>query len=59
MNMAIAPEDILIRMLPTPNPYALKFVLNQPVKRDGKATFKVQSKRTIFRWSGLCLGLLA
>ena len=31
-------KDILIRMLSTPNPYALKFVLNVPVKNKGRAT---------------------
>jgi NFU1 iron-sulfur cluster scaffold homolog, mitochondrial len=40
MSIAIDSADILIRMLPTPNPYAVKFVLNQPIKRDGKATFQ-------------------
>jgi len=35
----INPEDILIRTQPTPNPYAVKFILNQPVRREGKATF--------------------
>jgi Fe-S cluster biogenesis protein NfuA len=39
MTTAIDPKDILIRTLPTPNPYALKFVLNAPFKEDGKATF--------------------
>jgi NFU1 iron-sulfur cluster scaffold homolog, mitochondrial len=39
MNMAIEEKDILVRMLPTPNPFALKFVVNQPLKREGKATF--------------------
>ena len=38
--MAIDSKDILIRTLPTPNPYALKFVLNLPLKREGKATFQ-------------------
>lgn len=35
----IAPEDVLMRMWPTPNPNALKFTLNVPLKLDGKATF--------------------
>lgn len=35
----ISSVDLMIRTLPTPNPYALKFVLNAPVKREGKATF--------------------
>jgi Fe-S cluster biogenesis protein NfuA len=37
--MAIDEKDILVRCLPTPNPYALKFVVNQALKREGKATF--------------------
>lgn len=40
-NIAIDEKDILVRALPTPNPFALKFVLNQPLKREGKATFHV------------------
>ena len=35
----ISPEDILVRTQLTPNPYALKFVINQPVKNEGKAMF--------------------
>ena len=31
--------DVQIRMQPTPNPQALKFVLSQPVKDSGKATY--------------------
>lgn len=37
--MTIAPENILIRTLPTPNPFALKFVTNVSLKDEGKATF--------------------
>lgn len=33
------PEDILIRTQATPNPYALKFVVNANIKSEGKATF--------------------
>ncbi|NJL24637.1 MAG: NifU family protein [Calothrix sp. SM1_5_4] len=32
-------KDLLIRTLPTPNPFALKFVINAPFKEEGKATF--------------------
>lgn len=32
-------EDILIRTLPTPNPAAIKFVINGPFKEEGKASF--------------------
>jgi len=35
----LSPEDVLIRMWRTPNPYALKFTLNVPLKQTGKATF--------------------
>ena len=35
----IDPKDVLIRMLATPNPYALKFVLNVPLKNKGRAVF--------------------
>ena len=31
--------DLLIRMQATPNPQALKYVLNKPVKNTGKATY--------------------
>jgi Fe-S cluster biogenesis protein NfuA len=31
--------DVLVRVMPTPNPQALKFVANQAFKRTGKATF--------------------
>lgn len=32
-------HNILVRVQPTPNPNALKFVVNVPVKNEGKATF--------------------
>lgn len=31
--------DVVVRVQPTPNPNALKFVMNVPVKVEGKATF--------------------
>ncbi len=37
--MDLNKKDVLIRMLATPNPYALKFVLNVPLKNKGRATF--------------------
>ena len=37
--MDTAANDIMIRVLPTPNPNALKFVVNRDVKAEGKATF--------------------
>ena len=38
------PIDILVRVQPTPNPNALKFVVNVPVKNVGKATFSRPSE---------------
>ena len=40
--MNIENQDILVRMLATPNPYALKFVFNVPLKNRGNATFYSQ-----------------
>ena len=37
--MDIEKKDVMIRMLATPNPYALKFVLNISLKNKGRATF--------------------
>ena len=37
--MDIEKKDLLIRMWATPNPYALKFVVNWPLKNKGRATF--------------------
>ncbi len=37
--MNIDAKDVLIRMLATPNPYAFKFVLNVPLKNEGRASF--------------------
>lgn len=37
--MNIETKDILIKIFTTPNPYALKCVLNLPVKNKGRATF--------------------
>lgn len=31
--------ELLIRAIPTPNPSALKFVVNAPIKKEGKANF--------------------
>ncbi len=39
MILAVDPKDILIRTLPTPNPFAIKFVINSSFKDDGKASF--------------------
>ncbi len=32
-------EDLMIRTMATPNPYALKFIINASFKDEGKATF--------------------
>lgn len=32
-------SDVTIRTMPTPNPFALKFIVNMSLKNDGKATF--------------------
>ncbi len=37
--MTSSESDIMIRTLPTPNPFAWKFVVNAPLKSEGKATF--------------------
>jgi Fe-S cluster biogenesis protein NfuA len=37
-------EELMIRTLPTPNPYALKFVINLSFKNDGKATFNTAAE---------------
>ncbi len=38
-TQTMAAEDLLIRTMPTPNPYALKFVMNASFKNEGKASF--------------------
>ena len=35
----LSPDDILVRVQETPNPYALKFIVNQLVIANGNATF--------------------
>ena len=45
MTESIAPApEILVRVQPTPNPNALKFVVNVPVKNEGKAAFTKPSE---------------
>lgn len=39
MTEQFDPSKLLIRTMPTPNPYALKFIVNHSLKDDGKATF--------------------
>lgn len=38
------PPEIVVRVQPTPNPNALKFVVNVPVKTEGKATYSRPSE---------------
>ena len=38
--MELSSKDILVRVLETPNPLAIKLVVNFPVKLEGKASFK-------------------
>lgn len=37
--MSIASKDILVRVMRTPNPLAIKLVVNFPVKKEGKISF--------------------
>ena len=60
MEQASQPKEILIRVLPTPNPNALKFVVNRPIKAKGSATFArpsealgVRLAEDIFRIDGV------
>lgn len=39
MTTTLDVKDLLVRALPTPNPMALKFVVNATLKTEGKATF--------------------
>lgn len=39
-----AGSEVMVRVLPTPNPNALKFIMNRPVKTQGKATFSKPSE---------------
>lgn len=39
MNSDLKLPDIEVRWQETPNPYALKFIVNRPLKNEGKATF--------------------
>ena len=38
--MELSSKDILVRVLETPNPLAIKIVVNFPIKLEGKASFK-------------------
>ncbi|MCB0406655.1 MAG: NifU family protein [Bdellovibrionales bacterium] len=40
----LSPDDILIRPQQTPNPMAIKFIVNQSLKSEGKATLNSSSE---------------
>ena len=44
MNDLLPEEEIFVRYQETPNPYALKFIVNKLLKKNGKATFKPDSE---------------
>lgn len=44
MNQEINPVELDIDIQPTPNPNALKFILNIPVKLEGNSTYKSPSE---------------
>ena len=41
--------DILVRTQSTPNPLAIKFIVNAPIKIDGKATFKNKEEARLLK----------
>lgn len=47
--MEMVKYDILVKTQPTPNPQALKFVVNCPVKMVGKATFASAEEASALR----------
>ena len=44
MSHDLFEEEILVQYQETPNPNALKFIVNKPLKAEGKATFKPNSE---------------
>lgn len=44
MTAVMEGKDLLLRTMPTPNPYALKLVANASFKNDGKATFNTAAE---------------
>ena len=42
--MDISSEDILMRVMETPNPLAVKLVVNFPIKTEGKASFTTKQE---------------
>ena len=56
----ISPDDILLKMQETPNPYAVRFICNLPFKNKGKASFSTSEEakdlklvRDLFEISGV------
>lgn len=56
----LTPDDILVRPQQTPNPMAMKFVVNQALKSEGKATINsptevpdIQLAESLFQISGV------
>lgn len=45
-------EDVLIRIQPTPNPNAWKFVTNFPVLNEGKMTYSSEDEASVNRLAG-------
>ncbi|MCB0349957.1 MAG: NifU family protein [Bdellovibrionales bacterium] len=43
-QIPIAPDDILIRAQDTPNPFAIKFIINFALKSNGNATFTTKEQ---------------
>ncbi len=42
----ISSDNVLVRSQLTPNPHALKFIVNHPVKKDGKVTYRSFTEAT-------------
>jgi Fe-S cluster biogenesis protein NfuA len=40
MSETLTPDDIKVRPQPTPNPHAIKFIINKPVKLEGKVSYR-------------------
>jgi len=38
-TLKFTPNDVLVQAQETPNPFALKFIVNHPIKSKGRATF--------------------
>ena len=40
MTDALTPDEVKVRPQPTPNPHAIKFIINKPVKLEGKVSYR-------------------